>query len=58
MAKELVFAGVTLITGDMLVDLIVGVITYSFARLFWWAFEAPIKNTIERFENFLRKKNK
>tara|TARA_R110000851_G_scaffold132263_1_gene266638 strand:- start:516 stop:707 length:192 start_codon:yes stop_codon:yes gene_type:complete len=60
-AKELVFAGltfsVTLITGDMLVDLVVGIATYSLARLFWWSFEDRIKKTTKIIKSFFKKRN-
>jgi hypothetical protein len=58
MTKELILAAITfsstLMTGDIPVDIVVGICTYSLARLFWWQFEVPIKKTIERIKKFIK----
>lgn len=48
---ELVLGGLTFvstfITGDILIDVIVGVLTYTLARLFWRYFGSKIIKKIE-----------
>ena len=59
MVKEIVLAGLTItvtkLTGDIITDLLVGILTYTVARLFYWAFEKKIKNSLIKLKSSLVK---
>ncbi len=57
---EVALAGITMIatviSGDIVIDLIVGIATYSIARLFYFYFSTDMKALISRVKSILVKK--
>lgn len=39
----------TLLTGDIIVDIVVGIVTYALARLFWRYFGPRIVRLLDKF---------
>ena len=53
-SAEIVLGGITFIstfiTGDVLIDVLVGILTYTLARLFWRYFGSKIIKRIDRIK--------